>query len=68
MVDAATGVIYTGVLMAATLGITAWRVVAVEGKKVTLQTDRVLAACAMSSVGLFVLFLLPHYVPGLRVP
>jgi hypothetical protein len=68
MVDAATGVIYTGILMAATLGITAWRVVAVEGKKVTLQADRVLAGCLVTSVGLFALFMLPHYVPGIRVP
>jgi hypothetical protein len=67
MVDAATGVIYTGVLMAATIGMTAWRVVAVDGK-VTLQADRVLAACLVTSVGLFALFMLPHYVPGIRVP
>lgn len=67
MVDAAPGVIYTGVLMAATIGMTAWRVVAVEGK-VTIQADRVLAACLLSSIGLFALFMLPHYVPGVRVP
>lgn len=67
MVDAATGVIYTGVLMAATMGMTAWRVVAVQGK-VTLQADRVLAACLLTSIGLFALFMLPHYVPGTQVP
>jgi hypothetical protein len=68
MVDAATGVIYTGVLMASALGLTAWRVVAIPGKKVSLQADRALAACLVSSIGLFALFMLPHYVPGIRVP
>ncbi|MEZ0579827.1 hypothetical protein [Nocardioides sp. MH1] len=63
----ATGVIYTGILMAVSLGMTAWRVVAVQGK-ITLETDRALAACLICSIGLFVAFLLPHYVPGIRVP
>lgn len=67
MVDAATGVIYTGVLMAATIGMTAWRVVAID-RKVTVQADRVLASCLVTSIGLFALFMLPHYVPGIRVP
>ena len=65
--DAAPGVIYTGVVMAVAIGMTAWRVVAVDGR-VTMQTDRALVACLIWSVGLFVAVLLPHYVPGLEVP
>ena len=51
-------VLYTGLLMAVALGMTAWRLAAAEGKFGT-QVDGMLGACLVSSGALFVGALLP---------
>lgn len=65
--DAPAGVLYTGMLMAISVGMTAWRVAAAQ-VRFGVDVDRVLGACLILSTGLFVAVLLPHYLPGLRVP
>lgn len=65
--DTPVGVMYTGVLMAVALGMTAWRL-AGGPVKVGPSVDKVLAGCMITSVVLFVAFLAPHYIPGIRVP
>ncbi|KAA1427538.1 hypothetical protein [Nocardioides antri] len=56
--DAATMVLYTGLLMAVAVGMTAWRLVAAD-VKVGSQVDRLLAGCLVTSGVLFVSALLP---------
>ncbi len=51
-------VLYTGLMMAITVGMTAWRLVAAEGK-VGVQVDSVLGLCLVTSGVLFVAALLP---------
>ena len=56
--SAATMVIYTGLLMAVTVGMTAWRLAAVRGT-VRTQVDATLGACLITSAVLFVAAVLP---------
>ena len=65
--DTPTGLIYTGVLMAVTVGMAVWRV-AVAQVRVTAETDRVLGACLFASVTLFVAVLAQYYLPDFRLP
>jgi hypothetical protein len=58
MVDP-TAVIYSGLLMAVAVGITAWRLATAEVRIATNSVDRMLGACLVASVGLFVVSLLP---------
>jgi hypothetical protein len=56
--SAATMVIYTGLLMAVTVGMTAWRLATVRGT-VRTQVDGMLGACLVASGLLFVAAVLP---------
>ena len=57
MVDASL-VLYTGLLMAVSVGMTAWRLVAAQGKFGD-QVDGMLGACLVVSGALFVGAMLP---------
>lgn len=61
--SAATMVIYTGLLMAVAVGMTAWRLAAVRGR-VSTQVDGMLGACLISSGLLFVVAV----TPGAQLP
>lgn len=65
--DTPTGVIYTGVLMAVTVGMTAWRT-AMAQVRVTADTDRMLGACLFASVTLFAAVLAQYYLPDFQLP
>ena len=58
--------VYASLLMAVSIGMTAWRVAAHSGK-VGAQVDHVLGACLAGSIGLFVVLILPYYLPGYRL-
>lgn len=51
-------VLYTGLMMAISSGLTAWRLAAAEGQ-VGVQVDGVLGLCLVSSAVLFVAALMP---------
>ncbi len=54
--------IYFALLMAVSMGLTAWRLAAAQ-VKVKTQVDGVLGACLVTSTGLFLVYALP----GLQV-
>jgi hypothetical protein len=56
--SAATMVIYTGLLMAVTVGMTAWRLATVRGT-IRTQVDGMLGVCLVTSGLLFVAAVLP---------
>lgn len=56
--EATTLVLYTGLLMAVTVGMTAWRVAAAQCR-VNAQVDGMLATCLLTSAALFVSAVLP---------
>jgi hypothetical protein len=60
---AATMVIYTGLLMAVTVGMTAWRLASVRGT-IRTQVDGMLGACLVTSAVLFV----AAVTPGAQLP
>jgi ABC-type Co2+ transport system permease subunit len=63
MVDP-TAVLYSGMLMAVALGMTAWRL-ASGPTRVGADVDRVLAICVVSSIGLFIAAVMPEVqLPG----
>jgi hypothetical protein len=68
--DVPEGVLYVGLLLAVSAGMTAWRVGTTDGRKVRVQpeVDRWLGACLIAAAGLFVAVLLPCYLPGYRLP
>lgn len=65
--DAPIGVIYTGMLMAVSMGMTAWRLVAAQ-VRVTADTDRMLGACLFASVMLFIAVMVQWHMPAYQVP
>ena len=56
--DAPTMALYCGMLMAVSVGLTAWRL-ATGGNKLGNDADRMLAACVVVSITLFVAAVLP---------
>lgn len=63
MLGEATLVLYTGLLMAVSLGMSAWRLAAAQGR-FTAQVDGMLGACLVTSGAVFVSAL----VPGAQLP
>jgi len=51
-------VMYSGLLVAVAIGLTAWRLVAADGR-IARQVDGMLGFCLLGSGGLFVACLLP---------
>lgn len=51
-------VLYSGLLVAVAIGLTAWRLVAADGK-IARQVDGMLGFCLLGSASLFVACLLP---------
>ena len=64
------GVLYVGLLLAVSVGVTAWRVATPEGRRTRVgpDVDRWMTACLIAAVGLFLAVLLPFYLPGFRLP
>ncbi|HWJ83064.1 MAG TPA: hypothetical protein VNS55_12570 [Nocardioides sp.] len=65
--NAPQGVLYIGVLLAVTVGMSAWRLATSHGGTRT-DADRALGACLVVAAALFVGVLLPYYVPGIHLP
>lgn len=66
--DVPQGVLYTGVLFAITVGMTAWRIATPEAARAGLGADRLLAMSLVWATGLFIAMLGASYLPGYSLP